>query len=407
MKKREAKICGVCIFLLLFMTSSFNVTNGLVSGRIVDFLWMLPMILAIPFIFGGKFRTDSLWFAVFIVASRFLTTVIKGENASTFTKGVIAIAVAFVIVQFFSMDTVLKTYTKLVRVLCVLSLACYVITLLNSGFLASINSASIETKRYYNLYFCVGMISKAATFPRNYGMFWEPGAFQTFIILSMVIDIFGYRRATFGNMLLYSATILTTFSTTGYIALALVYLLMLFDNKSIKANRKASLVFIIAVIAVIIYYNKDIFFSTSTGSVFGKVIRLSESGVTNASHSEGVRVASVIEPLKMWVKNPIFGMGRANMQSVLENTISEGMATCTFVNWFAVYGTLYGIVMMLGFYRFSSFLSGDSLQRAGIFVILMVIIMSENYVDNAAIIMIAMMGFGYYGRKKAYDNIAN
>ncbi|MFC1652799.1 O-antigen ligase family protein [Planctomycetota bacterium] len=64
---------------------------------------------------------------------------------------------------------------------------------------------------------------------RNFGMFWEPGAFQGYLILSMVflmviknrIEKTQYQR----YLGAFCIAILTTMSTTGYIAMVLVLLL--------------------------------------------------------------------------------------------------------------------------------------------------------------------------------------
>jgi hypothetical protein len=65
--------------------------------------------------------------------------------------------------------------------------------------------------------------------PRNFGMFWEPGAFAGYLILGLIFLAVAkkdlprgrYRRA----LLILSVALLTTMSTTGYIAFALIPLL--------------------------------------------------------------------------------------------------------------------------------------------------------------------------------------
>lgn len=65
--------------------------------------------------------------------------------------------------------------------------------------------------------------------PRNSGMFWEPGAFQGYLILALVFLAFikhdTPRKQYIYYLAVLCAAVLSTFSTTGYIALGLIPLL--------------------------------------------------------------------------------------------------------------------------------------------------------------------------------------
>jgi hypothetical protein len=62
--------------------------------------------------------------------------------------------------------------------------------------------------------------------PRNLGMFWEPGAFQGYMILALIfltiIKNNISRKSYWRSLFILSAAVLTTMSTTGYIVLALM-----------------------------------------------------------------------------------------------------------------------------------------------------------------------------------------
>lgn len=59
-------------------------------------------------------------------------------------------------------------------------------------------------------------------------MFWEPGAFQGFIILAMLMLLYEADKTTVQNrklkFLIFAVTLLTTQSTTGYILFVVILL---------------------------------------------------------------------------------------------------------------------------------------------------------------------------------------
>ena len=72
---------------------------------------------------------------------------------------------------------------------------------------------------------------------RNSGPFWEPGMFTVFITLAMLHNLYsGEKLSSFHNIILLLTNI-TTFSTTGYIASALLiigYVFLTQKNKLLK-----------------------------------------------------------------------------------------------------------------------------------------------------------------------------
>lgn len=61
-------------------------------------------------------------------------------------------------------------------------------------------------------------------FLRNSGPFWEPGGFATFLIVALMLNIVQTRKLRDKRSIVFSIAVLTTFSTTGYIALMFTYI---------------------------------------------------------------------------------------------------------------------------------------------------------------------------------------
>ena len=62
-------------------------------------------------------------------------------------------------------------------------------------------------------------------YPRNFGLFWEPGAFQTFIVIALLFELFGShenRKPRLHIVALLMVTVFTTVSTSGILAVFLI-----------------------------------------------------------------------------------------------------------------------------------------------------------------------------------------
>lgn len=85
-------------------------------------------------------------------------------------------------------------------------------------------------------------------FIRNCGPFWEPGRFTIFITIAIGINLFYNKEYIFSNRnLLLIITNITTFSTTGYIAMCVLLIGYLFYAR-IKRIHKIIMVFLMLLI---------------------------------------------------------------------------------------------------------------------------------------------------------------
>lgn len=93
---------------------------------------------------------------------------------------------------------------------------------------------------------------------RNSGMFWEPGAFQGYVNLALLFSIFiKKQKLMLLKVLTLMAALLTTYSTTGYIAFAFVGLVYLYVNRKMNPLTKFFLGVVFVVIALYAYRSLD------------------------------------------------------------------------------------------------------------------------------------------------------
>ena len=107
--------------------------------------------------------------------------------------------------------------------LCVSSLIFWVIQLSIPTILSPFVCLGIFGHPFYNLFVYAGDMFSF----RNGGMFWEPGAFQIFINLALLIELL--KNLPRGRVILvYVITIITTFSTTGFLGMGMLFLIPFF-----------------------------------------------------------------------------------------------------------------------------------------------------------------------------------
>lgn len=161
-----------------------------------------------------------------------------------------------------------KYYSDIIYFFCVLSLLCFTYNQIY-GVLPFINLGqgmdggkgfrvtSIIYTQLYNL-------NSQGLRLRNCGPFWEPGAFQGFINLALMIELLGTHvrnRSWHIRVLVFVITIISTYSTGGYIVLALNCVYYIISNKSLALSNKMFLFSSFMILALIVFLNTDFLYA--------------------------------------------------------------------------------------------------------------------------------------------------
>ncbi len=384
------------IFMILFLTSSFVVTNDILSSAVTVFLWGLTLVVLL--LCSPVFSFSTLAAAFSLIAFMWITTLVRNENIRNGFLYTFAFTTAFICRSAIGFKDFKHCYIKVMKFICCVSLVGFVVYLLIprlNGFMVTTNMAG---NSFSNLFIYVN----STKVTRNMGMFWEPGAFQTFISIALLFELLG-ENPNNKNIIIFSACIITTFSTTGYLSLALAFLIGMLSGKNSDKKSRAVIIVCVAIALLAIYIYKDFFFSTSESSVFGKLVTFFDRDYGNNQRitTATVRYNAIFKAIEAFFKSPVYGWGYKGLNELLYY-YTYGMNTCTFANWFAVYGTLFGIIMTFGYIKLSSLIANNKLQTIMIIVFFFIITMSENYVNNASVIILAL--YGYRGAETSSVN---
>ena len=144
---------------------------------------------------------------------------------------------------------------------------------------------------------------------RNSGMFWEPGAFAGYIIVTLLMFVDRLEvlwKKYLPGFIVLSVTLLTTFSTTGYITF---FLLVLFYTIKwgINNNKRIIAYAVVAatIVAGVVAFNELDFLGEKIQRQYRSTENLKETDVSNN------RFGSIVFDLPYIMSHPVFGNGLA------------------------------------------------------------------------------------------------
>jgi hypothetical protein len=349
----KTTILDECIlFLLLYTSSSFVFIS--IKGTIVLLTYIVISFFCL-IVYKNRIRTLGKYFSIMLclfLINILLTALVNQEGLFDTTIVAISFYTALTVWLVFPERQFVEAYTGVLRFICVYSLITFSLSIAFPGFFSFLpsftNSAGVPVK---NAFF--SFVNFSLPQLRNFGIFWEPGAFQTFILFALFYSLFFQERRSVSDVIIFTLSLLTTFSTTGYLSgvlLGLAYFFHVNKNSRFGDKVKATItLFSIASIIVIAFYLLP---SNLKYQLFGKVFAYFVANGTSNTDSTMVRVLSVVYPSQEFVKSPFLGIGYQRLQQ-LANDFGYNGNTCTPINWFAIFGLFTGFFLNAGYVLFA------------------------------------------------------
>lgn len=197
----------------------------------------------------------TLWLLLLLLPALYLINYNISSTLHVFLKISIGILTILYCNQYFC-----KFYVNILFFFAVISLICFSYNCL-VGVLPYIpvNSTEVDggyvfrvsSVLYTQLY---DPISETLTI-RNSGPFWEPGAFQGFLNLALLLNILFNNQNKYWMLknIIFVITIITTFSTGGYITLFAILLFITYFKTNWHPITKILLTFIIIITSIYLY----------------------------------------------------------------------------------------------------------------------------------------------------------
>lgn len=369
------------LFLSIFISSAFIFTYEVYTSAIRYALFLILIIITLAK--KRRMLSRPIIVCCALIALFALSTFVNNEDFRLFSLVSAQMFAGSLIVSKYGWKEFKTAYVSLLAVLCVISLVLYSASIIFpqlSTFNTFINNHGVESSNFV-------IFAYGGQF-RNQGMFWEPGAFQSFISMALLLELSSLPNIR--RVILFIVTLLTTFSTTGFVTMAFILLWYFFKSDTKKLGKFKFLILLVIISSLLYYFASDLLFNNSY-STFGKLNPLREGSVSNDGSSVSVRYYALIKPLEVFWNYPILGCGYNNLQDILYS-YTYNMNTCSFVNYFAVYGGIFAFIVMIGYVGFARRISYSPLSTLLLIVILFFMTSTENYVRNPFFYMIIFYG---------------
>lgn len=282
-------------FLAICISGNPIIINGTKWYGIISLVIMIVLYLAYrrPLIN----LSISKWIAGFIFLFALQGIALPSSSISAGINFIAKLYAIFLMVTFVG-GKFRKLYFNILYFISAISLIC--LTLNHVGLNIGIQFDKYRTVFIYNSF----MHFETSHEFRNCGMFWEPGAFQGYIMLAFLFYINDYKllwSTQRNKCIILSLALLSTFSTTGYIVFFL-YIAYIVYSSQLNYYIKTLVTSLMLVCCVYSYYNFD-FLGEKIEGQYENAMKL---GTNEVSWS---RMGAMKIDLQQISRHPIVGNG--------------------------------------------------------------------------------------------------
>lgn len=236
---------------------------------------------------------------------------------------------------------------------------------------------------------------------RNSSFFREPGVFQMYLVWAMMLEVFWKKKINVMNCIVFLTALITTFSTTAYIAVAILVVCYFF-KKGDDRDAVIKKILFVAGGLLLIWVVRYTDLLAPDGIIFGKF--------TSSGHpSVSARYASFIVNIIMIFKSPLWGNGlsftgenfSAYAMEYLNLKVSDN--TIMVLYMMATLGIIFGILFMIGIWKYCTKITESRMLQFGLLSIFLVLFIGENLIFSPITYIFVFYGFGEWNRVVKYN----
>jgi hypothetical protein len=385
---RIIAFCAV-FFLLTIDTSFFSLETfsgtirlaiSIVAVSAIIFTRFQKTVLSNPF-FSRLKRTAGIF-----IVSLILPVLYGNYNMKQMIITVVIWTVGYLTVLFVPYEEFKSIFTSIVAFLAVFSLITFAIKLVSVNLFSWLPTIEKNGVVYYNAVFAI--VSSSNLILRNFGIFWEPGAFAIFLNIALYFELFE-SKFNAKRIILFFVTIITTVSTLGIVCIFVLFFAFITVDKQFISNKIKFFVSIAAIMCLLvtILFGDDYIFQ-----LFGKLGIIEGSSVNDSTN---VRLNAIIYPGNAFLQNPIIGVGY-NEYLFIQERFCENMATCSFLNWLCMFGLAGGVLPIIGCVRFFVISNQKFITKCFLLAFVALLFSTENF--NLCVIIYILVFYGYSKR---------
>ncbi|NCT37387.1 hypothetical protein GTW56_14180 [Bacillus sp. EB93] len=252
------------VLLLILMSGSiyFSHSTLLLAFILASIIYLI--IFSDKRIVISKYNFFVMGFFTFVLLLHVLLTINYNIPISDIRQIIIYILILVIVQSNMLKSSFINKYINIITLICLISLVCSflvnVMSISSLPFQKIIMSSDGLTFRVATPYYTMNVQNEFGIIDqeRNSGLFWEPGAFQAFIslaILLLINKLKDVKKSDAAKILILMITLLTTQSTTGYVIFILLIIYLMFNLKRVNKNAKYMLMFLLMSIVSVIVIN--------------------------------------------------------------------------------------------------------------------------------------------------------
>ena len=224
------------LIVTLLVTLSGSIIPFVFSAKYTVFLILFLFLLLLFFVVTRvkNVNVDSLAYLLTIVVSLLLLLHCHDDfdRLSEYYGFIGRFSIAFLVTELVQREKFVKIYTDIIVSYSVVSLILYFVGIFSPQFISSLpvsyNDAGTGYRHIF-FYFYQGIDHWNF---RNAGIFWEAGAYQVFLSMALIFEVYFLRRSMLRVGCLFAA-IATTISSVGIMVLLIVGTVLLFLQRSL------------------------------------------------------------------------------------------------------------------------------------------------------------------------------
>lgn len=242
----------ICVILLVLLSGCTYFTQAYRKETVGVLIVFIFLYVGIRHIKLKKKQLIIFGIITTTIFFNFIANNISMTTANMMDYGLIVIALGCIAIlaSGMTLENFAGKYIILMDIIAVLSLVCFYIQLTNKALVYRLGNSNIVDGYIISPFHTWGW---TYIFERNAGPFWEPGAFQGYLILAILFILNEKNiKSHMKSLIVLMMAVITTMSTTGYILLAILicYFVVIYWQQSLKKS-KDKLLMIFKIVGVI------------------------------------------------------------------------------------------------------------------------------------------------------------
>lgn len=342
-KKIKELFLYVAMFWLLYVADSMMFALNS-NGTVMRFAQLSQLIIGFTLVFFIIRKKVSIDFLVLILVSGtiLLTGFLISDSINIALRKIAVLITGYYLARCADTKKLINTYCNVMLFIALISLIAF--TLPDVAISISFPPRLITSTRqaeFVTLFF-TNIPVNSWNQTRNWGPFWEPGAYQAFLNLALIFTLFIRKTNTKFKILstiIFTIAVITTLSTTGYLAMFFIFIAYIFNKK------KSSALHTLVKIMIVCFFFVSATYIVFRSGLFESVV------IDKLQNEETSRYQFVFYGIKAFLESPIIGNGAELSSVIVKLAGSDISRTNTFVAMFAIFGFIPGIYTIICYFK--------------------------------------------------------